>query len=588
MGAVTMPNWVPRLTVALALANLPGSHALPPLFQIIPGFQIIPTPLNTSFSVPLNIKLPHPPPPLPVLLDPPSTTAALPSTPPAQSTAPAPNTVPAQSATTALSLSVPTGPSLSTGISLPTSLSLPTGISLPTSLSLPTGISLPTSLSLPTSFSLPTLSLSSLSLPLLSTSSGASSGRPQPTANPRFCTLPLAGAGFQTAIGPEVNMIQDIIDLAIANFSQNGAVSIKVFRHNCLVGESINSVLTDPIKKNIFSATKGVISILTGIAIDQGKLHIDDQIGQYLPNLPGWGDPIHRSITIRDLLTETAGFQPALFPEGLTVGYDLSLPLEALAQAMIYPPGTHFTYSQRVPDLLAYVISQAVGQELQSFAQEFLFTPIGIPDTEYTWLKDLSGNTYGYAYLYLTSPDFARLGLLMQNGGTWNGLQVVSQAWVDAVHVPDATNGCYGLMFWTNAGQTCLSPSGYPFNRSWVPSAPTDLFAMSGSPQQKNFMIPSLNLTVSWAGVLTDLTPYSGIFYEFFTMLMTAFTDEPPLPPGIYNPEPYTIWPLIESYDAAVLAADSLSSPVCNALWCNSGVPLVAPLDLGKLLPILG
>ena len=45
--------------------------------------------------------------------------------------------------------------------------------------------------------------------------------------------------------------------------------------------------------------------------------------------------------------------------------------------------------------------------------------PIGVPRDSYIWLKDRSGNTYGYANLFIPPVQFAKLGLLMQNGGVW-------------------------------------------------------------------------------------------------------------------------------------------------------------------------
>src|SRR6202034_3245268 len=97
----------------------------------------------------------------------------------------------------------------------------------------------------------------------------------------------------------------------------------------------------------------------------------------------------------------------------------------------------------------------AVGEPLQTFAQQYLFGPIGIPANSYIWLRDRSGNTYGYANLFIPPTQFAKLGLLMQNDGNWNGQQIISTDYIAQLRTPTATNGCYGFLFWVNGGKPC-------------------------------------------------------------------------------------------------------------------------------------
>ncbi|CZT01993.1 uncharacterized protein RCO7_05475 [Rhynchosporium graminicola] len=394
----------------------------------------------------------------------------------------------------------------------------------------------------------------------------------------RYCTLPVAGAAYESVPAAALNIDQDILNKAVGDANPSGKLAIQVFRNNCLLSTNQTSALTDQDRKNLFSAAKGVIGILTGIAFDQGKLKLDDPIDKYLPSTAGWGDAAHRAITIRQLLQETAGLDKGVFSEGITFLLDPSLPQQALAMKFVTPAGEAFQYSQRVPDLLAYVVSRAVGQELQAFAQANLFTPLGIAKTQYIWFKDNSGNSYGYAHLYLTPDNFARLGLMMQNGGVYSNSRVLSQTWVDLVSVPSEHNGCYGMLFWTNRGDTCISPTGYPFQRSWLPSAPRDLFAMSGSPQQKNFMIPSLNMTVSWMEVTPGKGPPADIWYKFFKTLMPGVRDLPPFDPKTYEMEPSGLNATLEALSLSVLLGNLLSSPQCNIVICNADISLLGIL----------
>jgi len=215
-----------------------------------------------------------------------------------------------------------------------------------------------------------------------------------------------------------------------------------------------------------------------------------------------------------------------------------------------------------------------------------LFGPIGIPQANYVWFRDRTGNSYGYAWLFLTSGNFARLGLLMQNGGVWNGQRLLSQAYISAASAASPLNGCYGFLFWTNRGDTCVAPTGFQFYRSWLPSAPRDLYAMAGSPQQKNFMIPSLNMTVSWMGVLTDGSPPADVWYKFFKTLLPGIIDAAPFVPGAYSLDPSGLNSTLGALTLSVLVSDVLSSPQCNIVFCNQYIPLSGLLQ--NIISILG
>ncbi|KAF4334895.1 beta-lactamase transpeptidase [Fusarium beomiforme] len=401
----------------------------------------------------------------------------------------------------------------------------------------------------------------------------------------KHCALPNAGEKFQSARPGDVDLDESIVAEAIAYASTHGRISVQVFRNNCRVATGPLDPITDDIPNNLWSSTKSVISILTGIAYDQGLLHPDDPIGKYLPTGLGWGDAAHRAITIRQLLTQTAGMQEAILSEAGTVLVDPSVPQEALAQPLIHKPGSHFDYSQRVPDLLAYVVQRAVKQDLQQFAQINLFDPIGVPSDSYFWLRDRSANTYGYAWLFLPPTQLAKLGLLMQNQGLWNNQRVLSEEWVKDTAAPSPKNPCYSYLFWTNAGQPCTGPN-FParqtFNRHAVPSLPLDAFFMVGFLHQTNFMIPSLGMTVTWTGILGDTEPNIGalssaapadLYHNFFRILMRGVKDaDIPDPGPLKDPINFEVSPA-QFLKPSVLINDLISSPECNVLFCNQTIP---------------
>jgi CubicO group peptidase (beta-lactamase class C family) len=428
----------------------------------------------------------------------------------------------------------------------------------------------------------------SLLVPAVTASASSTQNRSAALAPMKHCPLPTAGQGVGGATPAQEDLTGADVQAAVAYADTHLRTTVQIFRNNCKVAQGLADPVTDNTAWEIFSSTKSIISILTGIAWDHGDLKLSDRIGKYLPHGKGWGDRAHRAITIRELLTETAGLRESILSEFASTGTDPNVAEEALAQPLVHKPGSTFDYTQRVPDLLAYVVQRAVGEDLQTFAQHYLFTPIGIPVNSYFWLRDRSGNTYGYANMFMPPARFARLGLLMQNNGVWRGQRVLSAAYINKLRTPTGTNPCYGFLFWVNAGSSCASaniPSEQVVNHRMIPAAPRGLFAMVGALQQNNFMIPSLHLTVTWTGVLGDTTTNlpgllsasggaSNLYDDFFRLLMRGVQDRHIHDPGPYRspPQDYDVNPT-NFISPAVLATDLLTNPDCNVVFCDNTIP---------------
>lgn len=409
----------------------------------------------------------------------------------------------------------------------------------------------------------------------------------------KHCALPSANHAFGSATPAQEDLDPAAVTKAVNELSLRMRLSILVFRNNCLVGGDRLNRLTSDVHNELFSVTKSITSMLAGIAMGQGKLRMHAPIGRYLPHGPGWGDRAHRAITVRQLLTQTSGIAEAILSEAATTtGVDPNLAQEALAQPIGHRPGRHFEYSQLGPALLGYVIQRAVGKNLRGYAQHHLFGLVGITPGTYFWLEDRSGTPYGYSNLFLTPSQLARLGLLMQNHGVWNGHRVVPAWYVRKAARATATNGCYGLLFWTNAGRPCTGaniPAAQTVHRRMVPSAPRDMYEMNGTAGQLNVMIPSLHMTVTTTGFFGDTYPDPSILlgatpgnmqYDFFRTLMSGVRDVKVADPGPYPGDPIDldINPL-NYLDPRVLVRDLDANPSCNVLFCDGTVPTKGLVD---------
>lgn len=332
-------------------------------------------------------------------------------------------------------------------------------------------------------------------------------------------------------------MDKQVVDRAIAFAASRLRTNVQIYRNNCLVGSGPFNGVSGDLPWQLWSSTKSIVSMLAGVAYTQGKLALDAPIGTYLP--AARGDAAHRAITVRQLLTQTSGLQQSVVAEGLTgvLDIDPNIVEQALALPLQHAPGTYFEYTQHGPDLLAYVVERAVGQDLQVFAQQHLFDLIGIGTHDYYWARDRSGNSYGYAFMFMPPNDYSRLGLLMLDGGRWNGRRIIAADYIDRLRSPSSTNPCYGYLFWTNH-TPCIGPS-IPSRQTTgaalLSGLPPDAYAMVGFLNQNNFIVPSLGLLVSWNGFLVDVSPdpstlirasqNSELYHDFVRTLAPAFDD---------------------------------------------------------------
>ncbi|QIS15673.1 serine hydrolase [Nocardia arthritidis] len=378
-----------------------------------------------------------------------------------------------------------------------------------------------------------------------------------------------AGRAPETATPEEVGLDPDALREAVRFAADPTRMTLQIFRNNCLIAVGPNNAKAAGVPWNLWSSTKSVVSLLAGIAIDDGRLRLDAPIGTYLP--PGLGDAGHRAITVRNLLQESSGMQVAVASEGITglAQLDPNVVAQALGMPIDEPQGAEWRYSQRGVDLLAYVIQQAVGEDLQVYAQRKLFDPLGIKRSDYFWGRDRSGNTYGYAHLVLPPDDFAKLGLLLANRGTWGDRQVISRDYLALAGKPSPVHGCYGFLLVVN-GPEC---------GNMFPGLPPDALQMSGMMRQDNFAVPSLGLLVSWTGVTF---PGSAVSFPHDVLRAVAGAFRTPrLPdPGPYVQQPDTQLsdPMISNPDAtlAALGVGPMAYPGCNPLSCL-GKPMSAP-----------
>ena len=247
---------------------------------------------------------------------------------------------------------------------------------------------------------------------------------------------------------------------------------------------------------DVWSVTKSVTGILVGIAVDEGLLTVDQTLAELLPEHAAAMTDEEKAVTLKQLLTMTAGFPTD--DDILNTAVEDTVPL-ILTYGLIEEPGAAFHYSNSSAHLVAAVLRHAIDGSILDYARERLFEPLGIDtnpawegwdlgpsggyeEAGFAWPTDRSGVHLGFAGLKLTAPDMVKLGELYLNEGSWQGRQIVSAEWVHASTTSqltaeqEASDGPYGYLWWMGdiEGQTSFLASGAYYQRIWgVPARQT-------------------------------------------------------------------------------------------------------------------
>jgi CubicO group peptidase (beta-lactamase class C family) len=162
-------------------------------------------------------------------------------------------------------------------------------------------------------------------------------------------------------------------------------------------------------------------------------------------------------MTIQHLLTMTAGFDwnegvlsytdPANDCGIMEASFDWVQ--YAIDEPMANEPGKTFAYNSGATQILSYIFRKATGKDIEEYAAQNLFAPLGIK--EYFWKRIPTGLADTEGGLYLKPSDLAKIFYLWLQNGNWNGTQLVKKDWVKSSVEPfiSVGNGVkYGYKWW--------------------------------------------------------------------------------------------------------------------------------------------
>lgn len=216
---------------------------------------------------------------------------------------------------------------------------------------------------------------------------------------------------------------------------------------------------------NSFSMAKSVVSMLVGIAIQEGKIKsIDEPVSNYLPEFK---EGEKAKITIKHLLQMASGLDfmesystPFNYTTEAYYGSDLQHMVSKLK--VVEKPGSIYRYKSGDPQVLELILRKATGKTISEYLSEKVWTKIGaMHDAKWSIDHD-GGDEKAYCCIYSNARDFARLGKLYMQHGKWKGQQLVDSSWVALTTTPNGlpdedgnpTSDEYGMQWW------CLKRAG--------------------------------------------------------------------------------------------------------------------------------
>jgi len=246
------------------------------------------------------------------------------------------------------------------------------------------------------------------------------------------------------------------------------------------------------------SVSKTVTSITIGIAMGRKEFpaDLDTPILKYFDDYKVANiDERKRRITLRHLLTMTAGLEwnedlPYNDPKNSCdvmeskhdwVQYVINQPMAA-------EPGNVFVYSSGATQLLSHIFKKVTGRNVDEYAAEYLFQPLGIA---YHWKHSPMGLPDTEGGLFISSSSLAKIGFLFLKNGAWKGKQIAPADWVKASVAPaisvedEGRRWKYGFQWW-------LQPYGKaPERFAW---------AARGFGGQELRVVPEYDLIVVYTG----------------------------------------------------------------------------------------
>jgi CubicO group peptidase (beta-lactamase class C family) len=244
---------------------------------------------------------------------------------------------------------------------------------------------------------------------------------------------------------------------------------------------------------SLASLAKPVTALAIMQLVEAGKVELDAPVQRYLPYFRLADEQAAATLTVRHLLNQTSGLSRAAGDEKLPsrVSFDWTREQrvrELSDNALTYPVGTTYQYSNVNFVILALIVETTSGQPFESYVQEHVFNPLEMNRSSYYQPEATSPDSavgyqqwFGFPVasdlpfprshnggggLIASAEDMTHFMIAQLNEGRYGTVTVLSPAGITEMHTPAAreedTDSFYA-MGWeveTVDGLTTISHNG--------------------------------------------------------------------------------------------------------------------------------
>ena len=174
------------------------------------------------------------------------------------------------------------------------------------------------------------------------------------------------------------------------------------------------------------SVTKQFTATAILLLAQDGRLHLDDKLRDWLPTLPHAAD----AITLRHVLTHTSGlvdYEDVMAPDATEQVLDADvLRLLETQDRLYFQPGTGWRYSNSGYALLSLVVERASGRSFPDFLRDRIFRPLGMDHT-LAYVRggpEIAHRAYGYSQIdgRWTRTDQSSTSAVLGDGGIYSSI----------------------------------------------------------------------------------------------------------------------------------------------------------------------
>ena len=257
------------------------------------------------------------------------------------------------------------------------------------------------------------------------------------------------------------------------------------------------------------SMSKTVTGIGIGLLLDEGKISLDDKVCDFFPDVPVINKKL-RELTVEHLLRMASGVDFAELgvacEDKWTEAFFTSAPSSA--------PGEKYKYNSMNSYILANIATRVCKKPFFDYLNEKLFSPLEI--TNVFWEKSLEGIEKGGFGLYMSCESFAKIGVMLLEGGSFFGRRVLSPETVKLLcspHSPtpeESGDFDYGYHVWVGRSRGEILMNGMLGQNVWIYKDAGIVVSVNCGNNELFSESPALNIIRSHLTEIPDEEKYSG------------------------------------------------------------------------------